>query len=50
MKIYTTLHVGEHHINHCEDYLVTYRQLFPIHFDRKDTPEDRERISVSGIC
>ena len=23
MKIYTTLHIGEHHVNHCEDYLIT---------------------------
>jgi len=23
MKIYTTLTIGEHHINHCEDYLIT---------------------------
>jgi hypothetical protein len=23
MKLYTTLHIGEHHINNCEDYLLT---------------------------
>ncbi|MBL0742431.1 protein phosphatase 2C domain-containing protein [Chryseolinea lacunae] len=22
MKVYTTLHMGQHHINHCEDYLM----------------------------
>ena len=22
MKIYTTLQIGEHHVNHCEDYLI----------------------------
>jgi hypothetical protein len=22
MKIYTTLQIGEHHTNHCEDYLI----------------------------
>lgn len=23
MKIYSTLHIGDYHINHCEDYLFT---------------------------